>query len=64
MRRPGARSGQATAEYAVLVAFLCIALAGAAWALLPLWGDGLDALSDDAEEVLGGGPSRGGGDRR
>ncbi len=58
------RSGQATAEFVVLVAFLCIALAGAAWALLPLWGDGLDALSDDAAELLGGGSSRGGGDRR
>ena len=58
------RRGQATVEYALLIAVLVIAVAGAAWALLPLWGDGLDGLSDDAEEVLGGGSSRGGGDKR
>jgi hypothetical protein len=51
-------------EYALLIAVLSIAVVGAAWALLPFWGEGLDGLSDDAEEVLGGGPSRGSGDKR
>ncbi len=51
----GARSGQATTELLLLVSFLVIAIVGAAWALLPLWKQGLDGLASDAQEILGGG---------
>ncbi len=60
-RRP-TRRGQASTEYLLLLAFLVVAVAAAAWTFLPLWNDGLGALEDDATDVLS--PGRGGGNKR
>lgn len=60
--RRSARRGQATTEYLLLLAFLVVAVAAAAWAFLPLWNDGLGALEGDATDVLD--PGRGGGNKR
>ncbi len=56
------RRGQASTEYLLLVAFLVVAVAAAAWGFLPLWNDGLGALEDDATDLLS--PGRGGGNKR
>ena len=56
------RSGQASTEYLLLLAFLVVAVAAAAWSFLPLWNEGLGALEDDATDLLD--PGRGGGDKR
>lgn len=62
VRAPQPRRGQASTEYLLLLAFLVIAVAAAAWSFLPLWNDGLGALEDDATDLLS--PGRGGGDKR
>jgi hypothetical protein len=56
------RRGQASTEYLLLVAFLVVAVAAAAWGFLPLWIVGLGALEVDATDLLS--PGRGGGNRR
>lgn len=53
-----ARTGQATAEVVVLIAFLAVALAGVAYALVPGFQAGVDGLAGDVGTLLAG-PSTG-----
>lgn len=58
------RRGQATTEYMLLIAFLVVGLAVAAYAFLPSFSDGVDGLEDDASGLIGAGTEDGRNDKR
>jgi hypothetical protein len=63
MRVRRARAGQATAEVVVLIAFLAVALAGVAYAIVPGFQEGVNGLAGDVGTLLNG-PSGGRSNKR
>ena len=59
-----ARRGQATTEYFLLISVAVVGLAVAAYAFVPGFSDGMDALGDDASSLLGAGTENGSGNKR
>lgn len=64
MTAVGTRRGQATTEYLLLIAFLVVGLLVAAYAFLPGFSQGMDALEDDAGGLIASGTENGRADKR
>lgn len=58
------KRGQATTEYLLLIAFLAVALAVAAYAFLPSFSEGADGLTDDATRMWAAGTEDGANGKR
>lgn len=63
-RSPAARRGQATTEYFLLVSVAIVGLAVAAYAFIPGFTEGMDALGSDTSRLIGAGTQDGRGDTR
>jgi hypothetical protein len=57
-------AGQATTEYLLLLSFLGVALVVAAYAFIPGFTEGVEALGEDGASLIGAGAQNGRNDQR
>jgi Flp pilus assembly pilin Flp len=58
------KRGQATVEYLLFLAVVAVALVAAAYAFIPAFGQGVDGLADDLQELLQAGSREGSSEMR